>query len=333
MVEEWLDTYNYYCKLCPSQAEEMTQIGALCYSNVFMYREDLKAAIINHPLWLPQDSSNPPIFDLYLSDFIAQNNKARMIFVSAEQSKARETADLFKKLNDGSPKAYPNGYMMLFIPLLEGHQPSNEFCAKVLFNHEKYIGEEEAFSIGGFQDLKTQVKLKNGSTVSLCTLIKSIPLSSGMSRPQLFQQVEPKISGIVTMVTFQKQDHDLVYQCQNTLESEIRQIIAEGQEYNVFVDDADGIWFGGVNKTKTGRILAAKQVDKSSLEYTKHISRFMNSPPKKRSSGVPLPPPKTVIVEKPTFYTPSPSPKFKHPLGTPFGTLRLKIGLQTSTYN
>jgi len=152
-------------------------------------------------------------------------------------------------------------------------------------------------------------------------------------RPQLFQQVEPKISGIVTMVTFQKQDHDLVYQCQNTLESEIRQIIAEGQEYNVFVDDADGIWFGGVNETKTGRILAAKQVDKSSLEYTKHISRFMNSPPKKRSSGVPLPPPKTVIVEKPTFYTPSPSPKFKHPLGTPFGTLRLKIGLQTSTYN
>jgi hypothetical protein len=48
------------------------------------------------------------------------------------------------------------------IPMLEGHQPSNEFHSRILFKHEKFIGEEEAFSIGGFQDLKTPVKLKNG---------------------------------------------------------------------------------------------------------------------------------------------------------------------------
>jgi hypothetical protein len=77
-----------------------------------------------------------------------------MIFISAEQSRASETSELFKKLYDGSPKAYPNGYMMLFIPLLEGHQPSNEFQAKILFNHDKYIGEEAAFSIGGFPSSK-----------------------------------------------------------------------------------------------------------------------------------------------------------------------------------
>jgi hypothetical protein len=51
----------------------MTQIGALCYRNIFMYRKDLKATIVNHPLWPPQDPENPPIFDLYLSDFIIQN--------------------------------------------------------------------------------------------------------------------------------------------------------------------------------------------------------------------------------------------------------------------
>jgi hypothetical protein len=66
--------------------------------------------------------------------------------------------------------------------------------------------------------------------------------------------------------------------------AEIQQIIAEGQEDNVFVNDSDGIWFGGVNKTNTGWILVAKQVDKSSMECTKHISRIMNSPPKKQSS-------------------------------------------------
>jgi hypothetical protein len=41
-VAEWLDTYRHYIKLCPSQEEEMVQVGALCYSNVLMHREELK---------------------------------------------------------------------------------------------------------------------------------------------------------------------------------------------------------------------------------------------------------------------------------------------------
>jgi hypothetical protein len=39
-----------------------------------------------------------------------------MIFVSAEQSKAIETIELLKTIYNGSPKVYPNGNMMLFIP-------------------------------------------------------------------------------------------------------------------------------------------------------------------------------------------------------------------------
>ena len=88
-IEEWLDTYNYSIKLCPSQSEEMMQIGALCYSNIFMYRKDLKAAILAHPLWNPGEDGSQPIFDLYLSDFIAAGKKTNMIFISAEQSKAK----------------------------------------------------------------------------------------------------------------------------------------------------------------------------------------------------------------------------------------------------
>jgi hypothetical protein len=38
-VDEWLDTYNSYIKLYPSQNKETTQIAALCYSNVVIYRE------------------------------------------------------------------------------------------------------------------------------------------------------------------------------------------------------------------------------------------------------------------------------------------------------
>ncbi len=41
MVEEWLDTYRYYLKIFPSQAEETVQIGALCYSSILTFRDDL----------------------------------------------------------------------------------------------------------------------------------------------------------------------------------------------------------------------------------------------------------------------------------------------------
>jgi hypothetical protein len=56
----------------------------------------------------------------------------------------------------------------------------------------------------------------------------------------------------------------LVYAHQKTLHPKL-EVIAEGEEENVFVCDKDGIWFDGINKTKTGRILANQQTDKSRL--------------------------------------------------------------------
>lgn len=54
----------------------------------------------------------------------------------------------------------------------------------------------------------------------------------------------------------------------------------------MFVDNEEGIWFGGVVKTKPGKILATQQMDKTSLAYTQHITRLTTSPPKKRGGGI-----------------------------------------------
>jgi hypothetical protein len=67
-----------------------------------------------------------------------------------------------------------------------------------------------------------------------------------MSSPQLFQQAEHNLSAVVTIVTFQPQDRELVMARQSLLEAEIHQVIATGEESNVFLDDIKGIWFGGV---------------------------------------------------------------------------------------
>ncbi len=43
-----------------------------------------------------------------------------MLFITGEISRQNEIAAYFHNLYDGTPKEYPNGTMMLFIPLNKG---------------------------------------------------------------------------------------------------------------------------------------------------------------------------------------------------------------------
>jgi hypothetical protein len=113
-----------------------------------------------------------------------------MLFISAKKSLQEEGSTLMKLIYNGTPKIYPNGYMMLFVPLHEIMRSTNKFRSKSAFNHEKYVGNKALFCIGGLHDLNNHIKLKNGKHVTIRNLLQSIPASEGMSRPQLFQHVE-----------------------------------------------------------------------------------------------------------------------------------------------
>jgi len=85
-----------------------------------------------------------------------------------------------------------------------------------------------------------------------------------------------------TIITFLSQDYNLVMAHQETLEAEIRQVLADGEENKVFVDPEEWIWFGGVKKSKQGRLnISMQNSDRESMAYVSHISKIMNSPPKK----------------------------------------------------
>ena len=59
--------------------------------------------------------------------------------------------------------------MMLFIPLHDNIEAS--YCQKVIFNQNKYLGDETALAIQGLNNLCTIIKLKNDQTVSLWMLL------------------------------------------------------------------------------------------------------------------------------------------------------------------
>jgi hypothetical protein len=83
-----------------------------------------------------------------------------MLFVSSEHSRQKEVTYLLKSIYDGTKKMYPNGSMMLFIPHSTISNASIDFKTKILFNHNKFIGDETLFSIGELQDLNSIIKLK-----------------------------------------------------------------------------------------------------------------------------------------------------------------------------
>jgi hypothetical protein len=284
-LSEWLEYNRYFVKLCPSQEEEMVQVGALCYSSIFLYREDLKQSIISHPAWTDKFSHQAPIFDIYPADFTGSSKKTKMLFISAERSKQKETATFFTELYDGTVKDYPNGATMIFIPLYSGIVYSPDQRDKIIFNHEAFIGSEEAMCIGGLSDLNTPIKIKGGQEIPLRILLKSLPATHGMSRPQLFQLAEPNISGVTTIVTFQFTDKPYIESRKSTLETEIRKIIEPGEENKVFLDNKDGLWFGGVRKNKNGKVITVQQPCKLTIEHCNRISSILRSPPKKRPNS------------------------------------------------
>ncbi len=134
-----------------------------------------------------------------------------MLFISTKKYKQEEVSNLLQSIYNGTKKSYPNVTMMMFIPLSDIYKNDNEFQTKIQFNHKKYIGEETLFCTSGFNNLNTLVKLKNGQSILIRHLLKSIPASTGMSWPQLFQHAEPNPGAMVTIVTFQASDRELVH--------------------------------------------------------------------------------------------------------------------------
>ena len=151
-LAEWFATYQYSVALCRSQDEEMSIIGALYYGSLFLHRDSLLKSITELPEWtqLNQGREKPIIIDLIVKPFKSPGKSIDMIFV-------RSATNFFLKLYDGTPKRYPRGDMLFFIPVtskLEAEYTDAQ-CNKYIFNHQAYLGEEDCFAIFGLANLDT----------------------------------------------------------------------------------------------------------------------------------------------------------------------------------
>jgi hypothetical protein len=288
-LAEWLATYQYSIKLCCSQDEEMSIIGALCYGSLFLHRDDLLKTIVQLPEWvqLNHGKEKPIVIDLVVKPFKSPGKSSDMIFVRSERSKKEEATKFFLKLYDGTPKRYPRGDMLLFIPVtskLDAEYTDGQ-RAKYLFNHQAYLGDEDCFAIFGLPNLETLLTLKDGKLTTIRTLLKSLPASEGMSRPRLFQVVDLMPSQDCVIVTFQRSDRPLVEERQFALEVELRDQLAPGEATKLFANEVTGLRFGLANHKNKGKVIKIHNPSQVHLDFVHYADSLLSSPPKKRSNA------------------------------------------------
>jgi len=281
-IYEWLETNRYTMRECPSHEEEMIQLGVFCFGSEYIYREDLKRALQEDPRWQFPTLETAPIIQLTRGEFRSQKKSKKMIFIHTEKSKQHEVAKTLSKMYDGTSKAYPNGIMLLFIPLHDNIQYDAAYRQKVVYNHEQYLGTEEGISIYGLQDLDMVTTLKNNQNITIRMLLKSLPATQGMQRPQLFQLAETNSSRETITVTYQKEDKELVYARLHSLQNDIVAQLAPGEANRIFISETEGITFRPIVRTKGGQIIPSKPTSQHTMEHVQHTKSILSSPPKKR---------------------------------------------------
>jgi hypothetical protein len=129
-----------------------------------------------------------------------------------------------------------------------------------------------------------------------------------MSRPQLFQLVEPNNSGVTTLATFQTQDRPHIENRKGNIETELRAIVSSEDLDKLFISVVDGIWSGGITKNKGGKIIPTKPPSQHTQQHLSQISSRLQSLPKKctdthNSNQISMPNPRHhyVIAGMPTI--------------------------------
>jgi len=293
-MAEWLQTYQYSIILCKSQDEEMSFVGALCYGSLFLHRDGLLEGITSHPAWVELNKGREKtiVIDLVVKPFKSPGRSVDMIFVRAERSKKELVQNFLLTLYDGTPKKYPRGDMLFFIPIASKleNDYTDEQRAKYVFNHTTYVGEEDCMAILGLANLSNEVKLKDRSIITIRTLLKCLPASPGMTRNRLFQVVDTNPSLNCVLVTFQKHDKAFIEDRKFDFEQELLSHLAPGQADKVFIDEFDGVHFVPVYHKYKGKIIRVHHPTKTHQEFVRHADNIMSSPPKKRAHSTGSPP-------------------------------------------
>jgi len=243
-LSEWLSSQYYELHLSKCQTSELVTVGVLIRVSFTLHRNELAANTRSIIASLPENKRFD--FSYRVDEWHFSDKSIDVIFVSVEQGKISNGMDYFCNMYNGSNKKVPMGHGLVFIPTYQ-IQITNEMRDKIGYKQRAWRDNEVACFVHGFHDLSTPISLKNGSRLSIRSLLLQLPANDNLSKRTLFHGVDrctEKSQGWI-YVKYNREDSDLFKKQAPSIAYEIAQLVDENELHKVFIDPQTGLDFGG----------------------------------------------------------------------------------------
>ena len=314
-MEQWLVTNHYEIFLSASQTSELVRIGVLIKTSFTLYRNELLANTKSIVENLPEEEQFEFTFQ---KDTWYCSQNIDVIFVAVAKHQITNGMRYFCRMYDGVNTKVPMGQPLVFVPTYQ-IQLSDEAREKIGYEQRRFRDSEVAIFVHGFRDLNTQVKLIDGSSVSIRSLLLSLRTNDpNCPRHLLFHGADrcPQQEGWIYL-KYNREDERIVKKRVPRLAYDFAQLLEAGESERAFINSDVGLEFGGEVRQKysakypKGKSVTPVPTDPAILSYFQDIvGKMQNAPPKRAHEASQL----TVHGHSDPFRTPSSRP---YPPGNP----------------
>jgi hypothetical protein len=111
-------------------------------------------------------------------------------------------------------------------------------------------------------------------------IVKGITSIHGMSKPRMFQVMDPNATQQCTLVTFQKEDCHFINSLSDKLPQILTSIIGKDQIEKIYQGPNIGICFSNATAKSKGKYIKIQDQSKEQLDFLDKANSLLSSPPK-----------------------------------------------------
>ena len=237
----WCKNGNHRVSPLQCQTEETSQLGFLIRSSVTIFRDDLKMAIKQHPLWVHYGS-----FEFGLTVRLLHSPKLSVptLCIEVGKSQAAQAADFFTKVYDGEYDELPLGLNFLFFSTFNC-AASDSDRSTLAQEQDRFLSSERTITIKGLHPLDTKVRLATPGNppVTIRSLLLLIPTTS---LTPLFHGIDRQHGPAVPFILAKYPEHhaeELIKSIPN-MDATIKVRTHHEDHQHIFIDVNEGLTFG-----------------------------------------------------------------------------------------
>jgi hypothetical protein len=241
-LSNWCKNGNHRISYLQCQSDETIQLGFLIRSSVTIYRDDLKTAIMQHPLWAQSGS-----FEFGLTIRLLHSPKLSVPTLCIETTKphAAQAAEFFTTIYDGEYDELPLGINLLFFSTYNCAASNND-RSTLAQEQERFLTSERTITIKGLHPLDTKIRLATDdlNVISIRSLLLLLPITTNTT--PLFHGIDRQHDPTIPFIIAKYPEHhsDELIKTIPMIDTAIKIRSHTDDHDKIFINTNEGLTFG-----------------------------------------------------------------------------------------